>query len=78
MGDHGEVSEVSLNGWIQKRTGVGVAERRPVLVQKIHQLLANHPGKGNRMLVENHVSECKFFQINKPGYYRDRSKKVEI
>ena len=42
VSDHGEVSEVTLDGGVQERRRVGVAERRPVLVEKIHQLLADH------------------------------------
>ena len=40
--DHGEVSEVPLDGGVQERRRVGVTEGRPVLVEKIHQLLADH------------------------------------
>ena len=42
VSDHGEVSEVTLYGGVQQRRGVGVAERRPVLVEEIHELLADH------------------------------------
>ena len=42
-----EVCEVSLDGGIQDRLWSGVTQRRPVLVEKIHQLFADHPGKEN-------------------------------
>jgi hypothetical protein len=41
MGDHGEVCEVALNGRVQDGLGPGVAEGGPVLVQQVHQLLAD-------------------------------------
>ena len=44
MGDHGEVGEVPLDAWIKDRLGPRVAQGRPVLVQQVHQLLADHPG----------------------------------
>ena len=43
VGDHGEVGEGSLDAWIQDRLGAGVAQGGPVLVQQVHQLLADHP-----------------------------------
>ena len=43
MGDHGEVGEVSLYGGVQDRLRPGVAERGAVLVQQVHQLLADNP-----------------------------------
>ena len=42
VGDHGEVSEMTLDGGVQQGGRVGVAQRRPVLVQQVHQLLADH------------------------------------
>ena len=44
MSNHGEVGEMSLDAWVQDRLGAGVAQGRPVLVQQVHQLLADHPG----------------------------------
>ena len=41
MGDHGEVGEVALNAGVQDGLGPGVAERGPVLVQQVHELLAD-------------------------------------
>ncbi len=41
MGDHGEVCEVALNGGVKDGLGPGVAEGGPVLVQQVHQLLAD-------------------------------------
>jgi hypothetical protein len=41
VGDHGEVCEVALNGCVQDGLGPGVAEGGPVLVQQVHQLLAD-------------------------------------
>ena len=43
MADHREVSEVSLNARLHDRLGPSVAERGPVLVQEVHQLLADEP-----------------------------------
>ena len=40
MSDEREVSEVSLDGGVQQGLGPGVAEGRPVLVQQVHQLIA--------------------------------------
>ena len=45
-----EVCEVSLDGGIQDRLWSGVTQRRPVLVEKIHQLFADHPGKRQALL----------------------------
>ena len=45
--DHGEVGEVTLDGGVQQGRRVGVAERGPVLVQEIYQLLADHSTKNN-------------------------------
>ena len=45
-----EVCEVSLDGGIQDRLWSGVTQRRPVLVEKIHQLFADHPGKKQALL----------------------------
>ena len=45
VGDHGEVGEGSLDAWVQDRLGAGVAQGRPVLVQQVHQLLADKPTK---------------------------------
>jgi hypothetical protein len=46
VSDEREVRQVALDGRIQDLRGPGVAQRRPVLVQEVHQLLDNHPGKG--------------------------------
>ena len=45
VGDHGEVGEVPLYAGVQDGLGPGVAQRGPVLVQQVHQLLANVPRK---------------------------------
>ena len=45
VGDHGEVGEGSLDAWVQDRLGAGVAQGGPVLVQQVHQLLADKPRK---------------------------------
>ena len=50
VGDHREVGEVSLDSRLQDRLGVGVAERRPVLVQEIHQLLTDEIGLEQELL----------------------------
>ena len=42
VSDHGEVSEVTLYGGVQQWRRVGVAQGGAVLVQQIHQLLADH------------------------------------
>ena len=44
VSDHGEVSEVSLDAGLQHRLGPGVAEGRPVLVEELHQFLADVSG----------------------------------
>ena len=44
MSDQGEVGEMSLNTLVQDHGGFGVTERRPVLIQEIHQLLCDQPG----------------------------------
>ena len=44
MGDHGEVGEGTLDAWVEDRLRPRVAQWRPVLVQQVHQLLADHPG----------------------------------
>ena len=41
MGDHGEVGEVALYAGVKDGLGPGVAEGGPVLVQQVHQLLAD-------------------------------------
>ena len=43
VSDHGEVGEVSLDARVQDGLRVGVAERRPVLVEELHQLVTNIP-----------------------------------
>ena len=40
---HGEVGEVPLDGGVQQGLGPRVAQRAAVLVQEVHQLLANKP-----------------------------------
>ena len=45
MGDQGEVSEMSLDTLVQNHGGFSVTERRPVLIQQIHQLLCDQPGQ---------------------------------
>ena len=40
MSDEREVSEVPLYGGVEERLGPGVTEGRPVLVQQVHQLIA--------------------------------------
>ena len=44
VSDHGEVSEVPLDAGLQDGLRVGVAEGRPVLVEEVHQLLADQIG----------------------------------
>ena len=41
VGDEGKVGEVPLDGGVEDGLGPGVAQRGPVLVQKVHQLLAD-------------------------------------
>ena len=50
VGDHGEVGEVTLDAGLQDRLGVGVAQRGPVLVQQVHQLLADEIGLKQELL----------------------------
>ena len=47
VGDHGEVGEVTLDGGVQQGGRVGVAEGGAVLVQQVHQLLADHSTTNN-------------------------------
>lgn len=42
MGDERKVREVSLNVLVQDNCGFGVAERRTILIQEIHQLFRYH------------------------------------
>ena len=44
VSDVREVSEVSLDARLQHRLGPGVAEGRPVLVEELHQFLADVSG----------------------------------
>ena len=43
VGDHGEVGEGSLDAGVEDGLGPRVAQGGPVLVQQVHQLLADHP-----------------------------------
>ena len=43
MSYEAEVCQVSLNILVKDHSWLGVAQRRPVLVQQIHQLFCNHP-----------------------------------
>ena len=45
MGDEGEVGEVPLNLRVQDDLRPRVAQRRPVLVQQVHQLLRDLPAE---------------------------------
>ena len=45
VGDHREVGQVPLDHGVEDGLGRGVAQGGPVLVQQIHQLLADHSGK---------------------------------
>ena len=45
MGDQGEMSEMSLNALVQNHARLSVTQRRPVLIQQIHQLLCDQPGQ---------------------------------
>ena len=45
VGGVGEVGEVTLDLWLEDHRRLGVAQRRPVLVQQVHQLLRHNPGK---------------------------------
>ena len=45
MGDHGEVGERALDAWVEDRLRSRVAQGRPVLVQQVHQLLADKPAQ---------------------------------
>ena len=46
VGDHGEVGEGALDARVQDGLGPRVAQGRPVLVQQVHQLLADKPIEG--------------------------------
>ena len=43
VGDHGEVGEGTLDAWVEDRLRPRVAQGGPVLVQQVHQLLADKP-----------------------------------
>ena len=47
MGDHGEMGEVPLDARVEDRLWPRVAQGRPILVQQVHQLLADKPIKRN-------------------------------
>ncbi len=53
VGDHGEVGEVPLDRRVEDLVRAGVAERRAVLVQQVHQLLRNYPAKSGETVM-NH------------------------
>ena len=50
MSDQREVGEMSLDVWIQDGLRPSVAQRRPVLVQQIHQLLGDDLGRHQQVL----------------------------
>ena len=50
MGDHGEVGEVPLDVGVQDGLRPGVAQRAPVLVQEVHQLLGDGLGGQHQVL----------------------------
>ena len=43
VGDHGEVGEVPLDAGLEDGLRVGVTQRWPVLVEELHELLADIP-----------------------------------
>lgn len=45
MGDKGEVGEVPLDGRLEDDLWPRVAQRRPVLVQQVHQLFGDLPAR---------------------------------
>ena len=45
VGDHREVGEGALDAWVEDRLGSCVAQGGPVLVQQVHQLLADESVK---------------------------------
>ena len=45
VGGVGEVGEVTLDLWLKDHGRLCVAQRRPVLVQQVHQLLRHNPGR---------------------------------
>ena len=59
VGDHGEVSEVSLYTGIQDWLGSSVAQGGPVLVQQIHQLLAD---------VSENKQKKRYYHVKKTQY----------
>jgi hypothetical protein len=42
------VSEVALDGWVEDLLGPRVAQWRAVLIQQIHQLFGDDPGRGRK------------------------------
>ena len=45
VSDEGEVGQVALDGRIQDLLRTGVAKRRSILVQQVHQFLGDHSAK---------------------------------
>ena len=73
--DHREVGEMTLDGRVQQGGRVGVAQRGPVLVQEVDQLLADHSTKNNNSYYQSFASNqdialliygsCEIVGINK-------------
>ena len=55
VSDQREVGQVALDGRIQDLLRTGVAKRRSILVQQVHQFLENHPEKQS-----NETNEANF------------------
>ena len=55
VSDQREVGQVALDGRIKDLLRTGVAKRRSVLVQEVHQFLENHPEKQS-----NETNEANF------------------
>ena len=45
MSDHGEMRQVALDPLVKELVGPRVAKGAPILVQKVHQFLRDHPVK---------------------------------
>jgi hypothetical protein len=64
MRDQREVSQVTLDGWIQDLRRSSVAERGSVLVQQVHQLLDDHPEIKTGLVLGSFVNLAFFLPVS--------------
>ena len=65
VSDQGEVSEMSLNTLVQDHGRFSVTQRRPVLIQQIHQLLCDQPVGRNIAI----GSQLKYWHLILPTWW---------